>query len=387
MKILILKPQGIICYGILDVLANNFGDALARKGIEIVYFDMKKENIQNLSSHINEKYDAVIDFYSGLLSVKLQQPEGYLWDCIGAPVFQICLDFPVYIMDTMSAWLQKYYVLCLDKYYINVIKECMPHITNAYFFPMAGKSKKRKIAWEERVHDLVFIGSYANYREWLMQLNQYEEGIRNIGYTFFCIMKNNTGINQKQAFEMTLSQLNIQLSRQEFYQWMKKVGGIALAAAAYQRERVVETILQAGLQLEVYGNSWKASPLAQYPNLIINEAVCEEKYISTLERTKLSLNIMYCNKAGYSERYSYSMLNGAVCVSDESEYLKEEFINGENIIFYSLDSLERLPEMIKQLLNNPQKIQKISEAAYQKARKEHTWDDRVSRFINIVEQI
>lgn len=382
MKILILKPQNI-CFGIVEAFSDNFGNALSKSGVEVIYYDLKKEPIDHLVLYLKEQYMAVIDFYSGLLKIRMGDGEQYLWNCVDVPVFQICLDFPVYIKDKIDAVIRKHYALCLDRHYCSVIKECMPHFTDAYFFPMAGREGNRKLSWDERSQDIVFVGSYSNYRDWLAELDQCDAGIKNIGYAFFLIMRDNIQLDQKQAFELALEQLNIKLNKEEFYQWFQMIGGIAMSAAAYQREELIKALLEAGLKIEVYGNSWKSSPFVQDPNLMIHEQVNESEYISVLEKTKLSLNIMYCNKAAYTERYSYSMLNGAVCISDESEYLCEEFKDGENIVFYRLDELDKLPEKIKWLLNHPAEAQKIADAAYKKAKKEHTWEERAERFLKL----
>ncbi len=384
MKILILKPQNI-CYGIVDAFAVNFGNALAKSGIEVIYYDLKTEPIERLLSYLKERYKAVIDFYSGLLKVSVGDGDQYLWNYMYIPVYQICLDFPVYIIDKMDAVIHKHYALCLDRHYCSVIKECMPHITGSYFFPMAGREGNERLPWEERIYDIIFLGSYSNYREWLTQLDQCELGVKNVGYTFFFTLRDNIQLDQKQAFEKTLKQLNIQLSNSEFYQWFKMIGGIAMSAAAYQREQLIKTLLEAGLKIEVYGDSWKHSPFVQYQNLEIHEQVSESEYITVMEKAKLSLNIMYCNKAGYTERYAYSMLNGAVCISDESEYLCEEFKDGENIVFYRLDELDKLPEKIKWLFDHPAEAQEIADAAYSKAKKEHTWEERAERFLELLE--
>lgn len=385
MKVLILKPQDI-CYGIVNTFADHFGNALEMNGIEVVYFDLKRQPLEQLLLYMEEIYAAVIDIYSGLLTIRAVEGNEYFWNCYDIPIYQICLDFPVYIINKLDAEIHRHYALCMDRHYCKVLKECVPHITDSYFFPMAGKEGTRKLRLEERIYDIVFIGSYSNYREWLAELDKCEDGIKKIGYVYFCMMRDHVQLDQKQAFELTLEQLDIHLDKKEFYQWMQMIGGIAISAAAYQRERVLDEILQAGLKVEVYGDSWKSSPLIKYSNLNVHEQVDEAGYISVLEKAKISLNFMYSNKAGYTERYAYSMLNGAVCVSDDSEYLCEEFTDGENIVFYQLDQLGKLPEKIKWLLDHQEKSQKIADAAYQKARKEHTWEERAERFLKILEQ-
>ncbi len=386
MDIIILKPQDL-CYGIVDAFAVNFGQALSDRGIGVDYFDLKVQPLGELAGVLQKRYGAVVDFYSGLLCIKDENGD-YLWDGMGVPVIQICLDFPVYIMDKMGAGLQRYYAFCMDRHFCEVVGECLPNIKDAYFFPMAGREgNAAKVPWEERCHDIVFIGTYWDYRCWLVELNQMEEGIKKLGYAFFCVMRDSVELDQLQAFERVLGQLQIQISKSECYQWLRMVGGIAKSAVFYQREQVIKVLLEAGLEVEVFGDSWKVSPLAAYSNLIIREQLKEEEYISVLEQAKLSLNITYCNRASYSERYAYSMLNGAVCVSDESEYLCEEFQDGQNIVFYRLDKLEQLPGKLKRLLEHPQEAQSIADAAYKKAAREHTWEQRAGQFLDILGQL
>jgi len=383
MNILILVPQSI-CYGIVENLSANLGNALEHAGANVIYFDIKKTPAENLIDYMQKKYTAVIDIYSGLLLVKVQSSGEYLWNCIDAPIYQVFLDFPIYIENKLNTSLHNYYALCLDRHYCAILKDYMPNIIDAYFFPMAGKEGTHKIPWAQRRHNIVFIGTYSNYKEWLVNLNQYDPGIQKLGYTYFCIMRDYPDLDQIQAFKLTLKQFNISLSKIETYQWFKIIGGLAMSVAAYQREQMITTLLQAGLEIEVYGDSWKSSPLTQYSNLIINKQINESEYVTILEQTKISLNILYSNKASYSERLSYSMLNGAICICDKSEYLYEEFIDNYNIIFYELNNLQLLPKKIKWLLNHPEAAQKISDSAYIKAKNEHTWKERAEQLINII---
>lgn len=47
------------------------------------------------------------------------------------------------------------------------------------------------------------------------------------------------------------------------------------------------------------------------------------------------------------------MLSVAVVVTDISDYLKENFSNGKEMVFYELDHLEELPSIIQSLQENP----------------------------------
>ena len=54
---------------------------------------------------------------------------------------------------------------------------------------------------------------------------------------------------------------------------------------------------------------------------------------------------------------------------------------------YSLDSLEKLPEIIKGLLDDPMRMQRIADAGYQMAKNGHTWEHRAEEIMKILESI
>ena len=98
-----------------------------------------------------------------------------------------------------------------------------------------------------------------------------------------------------------------------------------------------------------------------------------------ISQSKLSINVMPWFKNGAHDRIFNSMLNGAVSVSDTSRYLLEEFKDGENIVFYTLNSIESMAERIAELLKEPDTMQHIADRAYEKCIVSHTWAKRVDK--------
>ena len=70
------------------------------------------------------------------------------------------------------------------------------------------------------------------------------------------------------------------------------------------------------------------------------------------------------------------MLNGAVCLTDSSDYLDEYLKHGENSSIYDLKHLKNLPALAEELLKNQEKMQTIADAGFQMAEKYHTWKFR-----------
>ena len=85
----------------------------------------------------------------------------------------------------------------------------------------------------------------------------------------------------------------------------------------------------------------------------------------------------------FRKRLFNGMLQGAVAVTDISGYMKEEFNgslerdHGENeLLFFELEELYKLPAQIQFLLSNPQRAQQIADRGYRKAKQFHTWKAR-----------
>jgi spore maturation protein CgeB len=140
---------------------------------------------------------------------------------------------------------------------------------------------------------------------------------------------------------------------------------------------VIRTLLEGGISLHVFGESWKEFPVPEGASgkLILHGHLRAEDAPDLYRRAKVSLNVMTWHKAGMTERVADSMLGGAVCVSDRTDYLEEHFTE-EEICLYDLAHLEKLPGMIRTLLGRADDREIIRKKAEVKARKEHTWDAR-----------
>ena len=91
--------------------------------------------------------------------------------------------------------------------------------------------------------------------------------------------------------------------------------------------------------------------------------------------------IMPWFKQGAHDRVFNSMLNGAVCVTDENDYMKEILVGDEDVIFYQLDQLQQLPQQIRSILEDRERWEEMQKKAYHVASGAHTWAHR-AKFIH-----
>ena len=53
------------------------------------------------------------------------------------------------------------------------------------------------------------------------------------------------------------------------------------------------------------------------------------------------------------------LLQGSLPLTDKSKWLEDNFTDDENIVFYDLNELDSIPEIIKNYLDNPEKSKEI----------------------------
>ena len=188
----------------------------------------------------------------------------------------------------------------------------------------------------------------------------------------------------EEAFARTLKIYGIEMDDKTFAETLYRVRRTVYCVMHYYRKRVIEILLQAGLKIDVFGDSWQRCPLRKYPNLICHPDVTVEESLMIWKRSKLSLNVMSWHKAGFTERMADIMLAGAVLVTDDTEYLRGRYDNNDMVIF-QLENLMELPGKIKGLLGDSVKRMDMAENGRKKTLQEHTWDRRAEQFLKLLE--
>ncbi len=148
----------------------------------------------------------------------------------------------------------------------------------------------------------------------------------------------------------------------------------------------MQELVDAGIKVHVFGDGWELLECRHPENLMIMNSLNSEGCLKKLCQTKLSLNVMPWFKNGAHDRIFNSMLNGAVCLTDSSIYLDEILCDGRNCSLYSLKNMERLPEIAKELLSDPERMQEIADGGYGLAQAGHTWAHRAVVLHNLVEE-
>lgn len=375
------------CYNILNVMLEGLKEALERLGVPVITYDEQQEDVTGLSRYTGCHFRAVIGIQSYLMSVYMKQSGRYLHDEIIGPKFNIILDHPIWLKNQLGNVGDAYYVLTHDQNYVDFIRRFYPKVAETFLFPPGGRQLLPVQREQERCYDVVFIGTYGDYRKKCEVMRQSRRNVRFLASHFLFHMRRNTQLTAEEAFHQALEDYGITCGDTEFLEFFFEFRSVIQCVMYYYREKVIRTLLEQGIAVDVWGSSWKNAPFADHPCLTIHEDVTPGESLQILAKAKLSLNIMAWHKGGFTERMANTMLQGAVLVTDQTSYREYGFTPGSDCVMFSLQELEGLPQQIKKLLADDEKRTAIAQAGQQYARTYQTWDSRAGQLLQIIEEL
>ena len=376
-----------ICYSVLDVFARNLGEALREQGQCVEYFNTTQRDFKEIAMYTHRRFKAIIGMQTFLFSVKMNDGR-FVHDEIAGPKYNFVFDHPIWFRNHLTETPKGLQVLTLDRNYAEFVKKY--YGLEAYFFPPAGTEvyrAQKEIGTNEREYGISFLGTCGNgFRGKLREMLGEDRRWRLIMNRFLWFMKKNINQAPEAAFQKALEYYQIEWNEKEFLDGFHKVRWMIYAISQYYRSKVIRALLEAGIPLHVFGESWKASDFYGNPNLICHKEMVGEESINVFAKSELSLNIMSWHKDGFTERIANAMLQHSLVVTDKSRYLEENFTDGEEILMFDLENLEGLTERVKWLLANPEKRESMAEQGYEKAKQFHTWNCRAEKLLKMIEE-
>lgn len=309
----------------------------------------------------------------GIVGFQAPALENEFFQALRTKKFQFWFDNPSFFSGMFKGD-DSYYLLCQDKFYADHVKKFYG-LKNAMQFPPAGKAGDY-FCLDDKSHDVVFIGTYNK-----PDYGHIDDDFKQV---FFNYMVSNPKLTFEEGLENILVGNSLLADIDKCRQLLNMLANVCRTVINFYREKVVEIILAAGIKLHVYGDSWKNFAGQGKENLIIHPVISPEESMEVMSQAKISLNVMTWHKAGMTERIANSMLAGAVCLSDETVYLRENFSEDE-IVLFELNHLGELPEKIMRIIEDDDLRRKIAGNAYEKAHANHTWRNRAETLLELAE--
>lgn len=385
------------CNGALYHIAGAFAKALRLQGQNVYVYTLEEDEAKRNTDEIKNiaearYYKAAVEFQAGIFTAQL--PSGELMgNILKCPKFMYEFDHPLYISWHLMLPIKEYYVLSQDETYVEYLRKYFPNVKGAWHMPLAGEQVKNANKTLEKQYPLTFVAAYNNYRNCLPAIRNMTGDERRIACRLLQILKNNPNLTAEAALKSVQIEFYedcVSLDdKRGFVALLHKMREVVHAVTFYYREKIVRILVESGIEIHVFSDTWRGCPFADSDKLVIHHDVPYEKGLEIIAESRVTLNIMSWHKGGMTERVANAMLNKAVCVTDKTSYIERNFCDGEDIVMFDLENIEVLPDRIKELIsaNGTAKCQDIAEAAYEKAMSSHRWEDRAKAFKQILSQI
>ncbi len=321
-------------------------------------------------------------FTMNQIGIGLVEGNENYWKKHNITVFDFVQDHPRNYDDILLDPPCDIRILSLDKNNMDFIHRFYPGIKDVFFMPNGGTEVCEFVPFKDRTIDVLYMGGCQQATDYFPPIN----GLPDEGNSFYSdvvsMMVEEPSLTTESAIENWFSERNIPVSEEVLLT-------LNLQAAPYIENYIrrffklegMHALDRAGVHVEIYGgDSWIDRDVPFSDNIHINPRISSDELNRIICNAKISLCFIPWYKRGCSEKNFDSMLNGALCVSDKSEYLEEHYKEGENIIYFDLGNPRQMASDVKWLLENPGNAELIAKRGFDTALKYDTWKERFRSF-------
>lgn len=379
-KVVLLKGQSN--YNVLRYWIDSLARAFEKNNVETIVLDIQNSINQQMLTTLQMDVDAVIAF-NGLL---IEQKE-VLDKVIKAPYIYLLIDHPIDHLGRISNLRESDILSLMDRNDANNLVMFGYNIKNLFMLPHA--AIELSIEPCEKTIDILVSGSYSNMSEYKEYINEQSPAIRTICDEVIedCIADSSKYYIDEfiKAFEKRGISLELRLNKTpEFIKMVREIGRYIYSI---NRLKVVTALADEGLNIDIYGENWSSSSVATYPNVHIHKSVNYWQTQELMRKSKIVMNFQALLRDGTHERVFAGMAARSVVVTNETPYLKELFKENEELIFYNFNNLVGMVEAVQAILQDDDRREKVSEAAWQAVKGSHTFEERAQTIIDIFNDV
>ncbi|MCR5676932.1 MAG: glycosyltransferase [Agathobacter sp.] len=378
MKFLIIYSKPI-CYNSLEFFTDTMAESLRNLGHTVdslTSFDKPERFIP----YFDKEYDRIIDFNSNLPLMKMDDGSPVLSHLKGR-FYNYLLEHPLHHHKVLSVTNVEQNVICIDRKHVEYVRTYYPHIREAIFLPvgsMPGDPKKIKPIRGRNIA-VFFPGTYTSTNWATAKMAVMPPELKQELIWLYEKMRDDYTLELPDALKQYAQEkMHLTIPDEEMAEYVHRHFLADTFICAYVRDRVIRALLEAHIPVTVCGGGWQEfdDPNNQY--LIILPAKDYEAALEMTYDAKILLNVMPHFKDGMHDRVLTAMSHGAVCVTDATDYIRENFTDDRDLILYDLQHLSELPRVIAEYLEDENQLQKIAEAAGYAVSNNFTWEKLLS---------
>ncbi len=303
-----------------------------------------------------------------------------LWEYYQIPYINILMDHPFHYDKPLRNAPATSIVLCTDRNHVRYIRRFLRNIRQVDFLPHAGvELGHRHKPLEQRGIDVLYAGALPVYTVGRMipdlEAIPEADGQEMMGEVLKELVSHPHRTTEEVIEEYLLS-VRDDLPPERIKQLVITMRFLDSYATSFFREQAVRLLVENGIAVTAYGVGWDQCAWSDNPYLRYGGKVLAPEILPLMNDSKIVLNTLTWFKAGAHDRVFNGMLSGAVVVTDDSTYLRQQFTDGKELAMFSLSDMAGLPERIFEIFGHLSRAQQIADTGYECARKYHTWKQR-----------
>ncbi len=355
-------------------------DALKRHGVKTRVIDFRKEGL--LPNSKSKEYTKPPDLCCSFNRVVPNEDGTFFWEKRKIPYLSILVDPACYDANLVKPSYSL--ISCVDRFDCYYLQQ--KGGKNVFFFPHAIEKELFASPDQPRPYDVVFFGSsydpqglrkawQGKYIPQLLVL--FEEAAR--------IALSQRDIPFWKVVDDILLQYKIPFTEQEKIRIYMNVDNYMRGV---DRLELIRSIKDASVHV-FGGTCWRdehpisgwAQALFDCPNVTVHPAVPYWEILEICKQSKICLNSMPFFKNGTHERIFFSLACGALPITTDNLWVRENFINGKELLLYETLKWNEVNDKINYFLAHEAERQQLVRSGYEKVLLHHTWDQRAEQLL------
>ena len=318
--------------------------------------DVTHFNADEVLNFCRESVQAVI-CYDGMCAFDRE-----ICNTLDTTMVNIFMDHPMSFASCMTDPPDKYIQLMPDEHHVEFAKRFY-HIKNAFFLPhMASLSKgiSNLQPLEKKEISLLFPGGYRSVNELYQGINErFKDSEANtLALQVLEFLIANPSETMEGAFDKCLIDNKMEMSDRLIAYFLDHAKLLDHFIRMYYRCKVLGTVINAGIPVTIVSEGWYDFPLAAAKNVTILPTTCFTGIFPYMEKSNITLNVRPWFKAGTHDRIFNALMHSSCPLTDKSTWLVEHMKENVECAYYSLERLDRLPDQVYAILNDPE-LQRI----------------------------
>lgn len=386
-KVLIFSSREI-CYSSSSFFAHQLGAAFEELGFDALVCEVSVED-DNLDAKLepllNEEYRAAVDFNSLLPRMELEDGTRYL-DRLQAPFFDYILDHPLFHYTGLTSGVKNLHAIVLDEAQAEYVRSYYPKVSSVHMLPL-GATRALYDGEKDRECRVLLPGTYDSPDAVLEIAEASPEPIKSMMKRLIERRIAEPLLPMEEAFRQELVHLDMQLETEAFALFMNAMYAVDAYIRDYFRKQALDELLKAGIPVTVMGEGWEKYHCADEHSLRRERAVPFGLSFERIAKSHILLDVSPIFNRGMHDRIPAGMANRSVVLTDENPYLAARFDDGRDISFYSLERIGSVAEQAEKLITDGELRTQITERAYARYEKEHTWRCRAEQILQWADEI